>query len=100
MVQISIIIVSYNTEKLLFNCIKSIYQYAHDLEIEIIVVDNASFDNSVELIRESFPKVILIRIQENSPRENVLDYKAFQKISSLMPYLMHKPINNLVTPFA
>jgi hypothetical protein len=66
MVQISIIIVSFNTEKLLFNCIKSIYQYVHDLEIEIIVVDNASFDNSVELIRESFPTVKLIRSELNA----------------------------------
>ena len=74
MVQISIIIVSYNTEKLLFNCIKSIYDSIHNLEIEIIVVDNASMDNSVEIIRENFPKVKLINSNLNvgfGPANNI-----------------------------
>jgi GT2 family glycosyltransferase len=74
MIQVSIVIVSYNTEKLLFNCIKSIYDSVSNLEIEIIVVDNASTDNSVALIRESFPHVQLILSNKNvgfGPANNI-----------------------------
>ena len=48
--QVSIIIVSYNTKDLTLNCIKSIYQHTKDIEFEIIVVDNASCDKSVEYL--------------------------------------------------
>ena len=36
------------------------------LDIEIIVVDNNSIDNSVESIRENFPEVILIENKKNT----------------------------------
>ncbi len=74
MIQISIIIVSYNTEKLLFNCIKSIYESISNMAIEIIVVDNDSKDNSVEMIRESFPQVQLFKSDLNvgfGPANNI-----------------------------
>lgn len=48
---ISIIIVNYNTGKLLAECIASIYKYEDGNKIEIIIVDNNSSDNSAELIK-------------------------------------------------
>lgn len=49
--KLSIIIVNYNTEKLLKNCIDSIYESDSRLSFEIVVVDNGSTDGSVENIR-------------------------------------------------
>ena len=51
---ISIIVVSYNTEKITINCLKSIIKSLKDsaLKFEIIVVDNASEDNSVSSIKK------------------------------------------------
>ncbi|NDW17584.1 glycosyltransferase family 2 protein [Dysgonomonas sp. 216] len=55
--QVSIIIVNYNTEKLLSDCLKSIYSHTKDIEFEIIVVDNNSKKGSLLSVIESFPKV-------------------------------------------
>jgi len=49
---ISIIIVSYNTKKLLRDCIISIIKNTKNINYEIIVVDNASTDGSVEVIKK------------------------------------------------
>ncbi len=46
---ISIIILTYNSEKYIENCLKSVFEQTYD-NIELIVVDNASKDNSVEII--------------------------------------------------
>lgn len=54
MIDLSIIIVSYNTEELTLKCIKSIYaslQYDPDIKAEIIIVDNASTDQTVNSIQ-------------------------------------------------
>jgi len=50
--QLSIIIVSYNTKKLTLDTIKSIYRHSHDINLEIIVVDNISKDGSVEALKK------------------------------------------------
>lgn len=62
---VSIIIVNYNTVLLLSNCINSIVEHTKSIDYEIVVVDNASDDNSCEYIAENFPNVILIRNNQN-----------------------------------
>jgi len=61
-IKVSIIIVSYNSEEYIFDCINSIKKQKYPF-YEIIVVDNASIDNSVSLIKNKFPD---IRIYESS----------------------------------
>ena len=62
---VSIIIVNYNTKELIKNCINSIYKYTKDVDFEIIVSDNGSVDGSVEMIKSEFPNVILIENNAN-----------------------------------
>lgn len=62
---VSVIIVNYNTCNLTIQCIESIYKKTHDIDFEIIVVDNASIDNTVSTIRERYPQVILIESKVN-----------------------------------
>lgn len=62
---VSVIIVNYNTCELLKNCINSIYKNTKDIKYEIIVSDNGSKDDSVKMIKQNFPNVILIENNEN-----------------------------------
>ncbi|MCP2029201.1 GT2 family glycosyltransferase [Flavobacterium sp. HSC-32F16] len=62
---VSIIIVNYNTKELLANCIASIYRNTKEVNFEIIIVDNASIDGSQEFVKENFPEVLLIESKEN-----------------------------------
>jgi GT2 family glycosyltransferase len=62
---VSIVLVSYNTEELTKNCIKSIYEKTEGLHFDVWVVDNASKDNSIQTIKEEFPQVKLIESKEN-----------------------------------
>ncbi len=62
---VSVIIVNYNTKDLIINCIKSIYDKTKDINFEIIVSDNNSEDNSIEEINKLFPNVITIKNQKN-----------------------------------
>lgn len=48
---VSIIIVNYNTKKLTLDCINSIYKYTVDVKFEVILVDNASTDGSAALFK-------------------------------------------------
>lgn len=50
-------IVNYNTKYLLFDCLASIYNKTEGLSFEVIVVDNASTDNSESFICGKFPQV-------------------------------------------
>lgn len=62
---ISIVIVNYNTKKLTLECIQSIYTFVLSYELEIFVVDNNSSDDSVTAIQSAFPQVNLIANEEN-----------------------------------
>lgn len=62
---LSIIIVNYNTRVLTLQCISSIYESNIDNSFEVFVVDNNSSDNSIEAIRQQFPNVLLIENKEN-----------------------------------
>jgi GT2 family glycosyltransferase len=62
---LSIIIVNWNSTECLLDCLASIEKTTRDIEYEIIVVDNASVDEPVHLISERFPSVQLIRSDLN-----------------------------------
>ena len=62
---VSIILVNYNTKELTGDCIKSVYELTRDISYDIFVVDNASSDGSVQMIKEEFPAVKLIESPEN-----------------------------------
>ena len=62
---VSVVIVNYNTCFLLLQCLNSIYQIVEDVDFEVIVVDNASSDNSIQSVKDRFPQVILIENSEN-----------------------------------
>ncbi len=63
--QLSIIIVSYNTEELLTDCLDSVAKAAKDLETETFVIDNNSLDRTVETVKQKFPWVKLIANPNN-----------------------------------
>lgn len=62
---ISIIIVNYNTKSLLHDCLTSIYSLTADITFEVIVSDNGSKDGSIEMLKTDFPQVILIENNTN-----------------------------------
>ncbi|MEI8390322.1 MAG: glycosyltransferase [bacterium] len=62
---VSIILVNYNTKDLTRDCLKSVYEKTEGLEYDIWVVDNASSDGSQNMIKEEFPYVKLIESLEN-----------------------------------
>ena len=62
---LSIIIVSYNTRDMTLECIDSVLRETTTARYEIIVVDNASADGSAEAIRIKYPTIRLIETGEN-----------------------------------
>ena len=64
MLDLTVIIVSWNVRDLLRRCLQSILT-AQGLQIEIVVVDNASTDGSPEMVRAEFPQVHLLANDEN-----------------------------------
>jgi len=65
MVDLSVIIVSYNTRELTLECLRSLYAETKEIEFEVIVVDNNSSDKSAEAILENFPQAHLLALDKN-----------------------------------
>jgi GT2 family glycosyltransferase len=62
---LSVIIVSYNVRYFLEQCLKSVIQASHSLDVDIFVVDNCSEDDSVSMVQTRFPGVKLIINSDN-----------------------------------
>lgn len=64
--KLSVIILNYNVRYFLEQCLISVQDAIQNLDAEIIVVDNNSYDDSCEMVKTRFPNVILIENTENS----------------------------------
>src|SRR5690606_29217216 len=64
--QLSVIILNYNVRYFVQQCILSVQKALKDIDSEIIVIDNASADDSCAMIKQLFPEVVLIENQENT----------------------------------
>lgn len=62
---VSIILVNWNSEDYLRNCIASIYQNTREISFETIVVDNASPGGNVDALMEDFPEITIVKSKEN-----------------------------------
>ena len=62
---VSVVIVSWNTRDILRGCIRSIFEQTREASFEVFVIDNNSHDGSVEMVRAEFPRVTLIANTQN-----------------------------------
>jgi len=62
---ISIVIVNWNTKKLLLDCLASVFETVKNISFEIWLVDNASTDGSVEAVKQNHPDVKIIQNKKN-----------------------------------
>jgi GT2 family glycosyltransferase len=64
--QVAVVVVSYNTRDVLVSCLASVIESTHSRDIEIVVVDNASTDGSLESVRQTYPQVMTIANPANA----------------------------------
>ena len=62
---LSIIIVNWNSADYIRKCISSIYENTEGIDFEIVVVDNASYDDCKSILKNEFPEVIFIQSKKN-----------------------------------
>ena len=62
---ISIIIVNWNTKDLLMECLASIFETVKKVTVEVWLVDNASIDGSVEAAKNKYPDINVIQNERN-----------------------------------
>jgi len=64
--QVTIILVNYNTKRWIIECLASVYKYTALTEFEVVVIDNNSSDGSREAVTAIYPEVIWIANTENA----------------------------------
>jgi len=62
---LSVVIVNYNVEFFLEQCLNSVQSASKQLKVQVFVVDNNSIDGSVSMVREKFPNVTVIANKDN-----------------------------------
>ena len=62
---LSVIIVSFNTRDVTRECLNRLLTYGEGLDMEVIVVDNASTDDSADMVASEFPQVTLLKSEKN-----------------------------------
>ncbi len=101
MPSLAVIIVNYNTRDLLRDCLRSLGAGALRCALRTWVVDNASDDRSVEMVRSEFPRVQLIVNSHNGgyAYANNLALRELLEIGDWRLEVDSSPISNLQSPF-
>lgn len=63
--KLSVIIVNYNVQYFLENCLNSVFKATDNISSEVIVVDNSSVDGSLNMLHSKFPQVKVIANKDN-----------------------------------
>ena len=61
---VSVIVVSWNGRRYLEACLRAV-EGQRDVRAEIMLVDNGSTDGTVDLVRSTFPRVRIVRLEQN-----------------------------------
>lgn len=84
------IIVTYNAEKWIYNCIKSIRE--DNILLKILIIDNQSQDNTLSIVKENFPYVEIVQTGKNLGfgKANNLGYSIALKNNADYVYLLNQ----------
>lgn len=93
--KVSVVIVNYNSGELLFRCIESIFKHEKNETFEVIVVDNASSDISVERARSTYPQC---RFIENKVNKGFAAATNLGIRSAIAPYILLLNPDTVVMP--
>lgn len=63
--ELSIIILTWNSQKFIQNCLESLFSATQHLKKEVIIIDNGSKDKTVDYIEKTFPEIILVKNKVN-----------------------------------
>jgi len=63
--ELSVIIVNWNSVALLRQCLDSVFSSSSGCDLEVLVLDNASYDGSAEMVSREFPSVTFIQSDQN-----------------------------------
>jgi GT2 family glycosyltransferase len=63
--QISVVIVNWNSNQFVRDCLDSLFTHAKQISFEVIVVDNASYDGCGEMLASRFPSVTFVQSDSN-----------------------------------
>ncbi|NOY96086.1 MAG: glycosyltransferase family 2 protein [Chlorobi bacterium] len=63
--KVAIVILNWNGKKLLRQYLPSVVEHSRDEDVKIVVADNGSTDNSIDFVRENFPSVTVLCLNEN-----------------------------------
>jgi GT2 family glycosyltransferase len=88
---LSVVIVNWNTRDLLLKCLASVYETIRTLRFEVWLVDNASRDGSVDAVQKQFPKVHLIQNSRNQGFA-AANNKAFRQIKGRYGLLVNTDV--------
>ena len=72
--ELSIIIITYNSERVIKACLQSVYKNIKGISFEVLVIDNNSQDSTVEVVKNNFPQVVLSERAENLGFANGVNY--------------------------
>jgi GT2 family glycosyltransferase len=64
-VDLSVIIINWKSVQYLGPCLRALYEHTSGIDFEVIVLDNASYDGSAELIKTEYPQVLFIQSDQN-----------------------------------
>lgn len=90
-VELTISIVNWNTTKLLRNCLNSIFDRSLDFSFEVLVVDNNSQDEDVDLIRQTFSKYQNFKLIKNKKNIGCLAFNQAFRVSQGKYFLFLGP---------
>jgi GT2 family glycosyltransferase len=62
---LSVVVVSFNGKDYLRRCLASLLEHTKGVSLEAVVVDNASWDGSAQMVEDEFPQVAVIRLPAN-----------------------------------
>lgn len=65
LVDLSIIIVNWNSVKFLRDCLRTVFAETRGIEFEVIVLDSGSFDGCADMLPREFPQVRFIQSKDN-----------------------------------